>query len=76
MPSMVCDQSIVLDVFLNLLQVDWEEGGQDETHEHGHAGMHPCQFYYMFLIGYIKPCKVTCHPYLFDGAVSLSILLS
>jgi hypothetical protein len=63
--------------FLFCSRVDWKEGGQDQTDEHGHAGMHRRRWFTrIYLINPIQLRKVTCHPYLFDGAVSSLLLLA
>lgn len=50
---------------------NWQERGKDASYEHGHAGTSftPSLFSIRFL-KYPTPQlrKVTCHPYLFDGA--------
>jgi SWI/SNF-related matrix-associated actin-dependent regulator of chromatin subfamily A member 5 len=50
---------------------NWQERGQDASYEHGHAGtsLVPSLFSIRFLKYAIPQLrKVTCHPYLFDGA--------
>jgi len=48
---------------------NWQERGQDASYEHGHAGTSfPTSSVFFAFLKDTQLRKVTCHPYLFDGA--------
>lgn len=77
MLSMVIPSLLVADPIADkICRTDWQEGRKDAFDEHGHAGLSPittlslvaCDLTCTLPIGF-QLRKVTCHPYLFDGAV-------
>lgn len=50
---------------------NWQERRQNTPYEHGHAGTYsfpPSVLFSVPMVSYTQLRKVTCHPYLFDGA--------
>ena len=58
------------DISFFFCRSDWKEGGQDASYEYGHAGKSPLSNIPISADSVRAQLrKVTCHPYLFNGAV-------
>jgi hypothetical protein len=70
-----CFRSIILFLTQCLHRFNGQEGGKDTSNEYGYAGMSRMDMLRRHRSSHLphQLRKVTCHPYLFDGAVRLIV---